>query len=147
MSAAVLLDELEAAGVRLSLAGDDLRFQTRPGVSIAPYRERITANKPDLLAELLKARISAVLDVEPEQFDRAEYERLWARWKAHEAAEQASPPLETGLFTDRPGFVSPRHTELHSDPIRSRERRERASNENARYPNASRTMLGKNEDR
>jgi hypothetical protein len=52
MSARTLLAELEAAGMRLSLAGDDLRFQTRPGVSIAPYRERILANKPALLATL-----------------------------------------------------------------------------------------------
>jgi hypothetical protein len=52
MSAAALLAELDAAGVRLSLAGDDLHFQTRPGVSIAPYREQITANKPALLAAL-----------------------------------------------------------------------------------------------
>jgi hypothetical protein len=86
VSAAALLAELEAAGVRLSLAGDALRFQTRPGVAIAPYRERITANKPALLAELLKARIIAAVDVEPADFDRAEYDRLWTLWKAHDAA-------------------------------------------------------------
>ena len=86
MSAAALLDELEAAGVRLSLAGDELRFQTRPGVRIAPYRERITASKPALLVELLQARIIAAVDVEPADFDRAEYDRLWTLWKAHEAA-------------------------------------------------------------
>lgn len=85
MSAIALLEELEASGVRLSLAGDDLRFQTRPGVSVAPYRLRITAHKPALLAELLKARIIAVVTVSPDQFDRAEYDRLWERWKAHEA--------------------------------------------------------------
>jgi hypothetical protein len=89
MSAAALLAELEAAGVRLSLAGDALRFQTRPGVGIAPYRERIAAHKPALMAELLKARIIAAVDVEPADFDRAEYDRLWTRWKAHEAAGDA----------------------------------------------------------
>jgi hypothetical protein len=86
VSAAALLVELESAGVRLSLAGDDLRFQTRAGVRIAPDRERITAYKPALSAELAKAPIIAVLDVEPADFDRAEFERLWACWKAHEAA-------------------------------------------------------------
>ena len=86
MSAVALLADLDAAGVRLSLAGDALRFQTRPGVSIAPYRERIAAHKPALLAELLKAAIIEAVTAEPADFDRAEYERLWARLKAHEAA-------------------------------------------------------------
>ena len=36
--------------------------------------------------ELLKARIIAVVDVEPAEFDRAEYDRLWTLWYAHEAA-------------------------------------------------------------
>jgi hypothetical protein len=49
-----LLADLERAGVRLSLAGDDLRYQTRPGVSIAPYRDRITDHKPALVALLRK---------------------------------------------------------------------------------------------
>jgi hypothetical protein len=52
VSGPALLVELEAAGVRLSLVGDDLQFQTRPGVSIAPYREHIMAAKPVLVAAL-----------------------------------------------------------------------------------------------
>ncbi len=86
MSTAALLSELKAAGVRLSLAGHDLRFQTRPGVSIGPYRESITAAKAALLVELLQAAIIAAVDVEPADFDRAEFDRLWARWQAVEAA-------------------------------------------------------------
>jgi hypothetical protein len=86
VSTAAFLVELEAAGVRLSLAEGGLRYQTRPGVRIAPYREQITAHKPALLAELLKARIIAAVDVEPADFDRREFERLWALWKVHEAA-------------------------------------------------------------
>jgi hypothetical protein len=86
VSAAALLAELEAAGVRLSLVGDALRFQTRPGVSIAPYREQIATHKPALLVELLQRRIIETVAVEPADFDRAEYDRLWTRWKAHEAA-------------------------------------------------------------
>ena len=65
MSAAALLAELEAAGVRLSLAGDDLRFQTRPGVSIAPYRESIAASKPALLAELRWRNELAAMGLDP----------------------------------------------------------------------------------
>ena len=90
MSAAALLAELEAAGVRLSLAGNDLRFQTRPGVSIAPYRDRISAHKPALLVELLQRRIIEAVKIEPADFDRAEYNRFWARWRAHEAAGETA---------------------------------------------------------
>ena len=39
---------LEAAGVRLTRSGDDLHYETRSGVTLAPYRERILANKPAL---------------------------------------------------------------------------------------------------
>jgi hypothetical protein len=86
VSARALLVELEAAGVRLSLAGDDLRFQTRRGVSITPYRECITAHKPALLVELLQRRIIEAVTVEPATFDRVEFDRLWALWTAHDAA-------------------------------------------------------------
>jgi hypothetical protein len=37
-------------------------------------------------AEELKSQIIAVATVESAAFDRTEYDRLWARWKAHEAA-------------------------------------------------------------
>jgi hypothetical protein len=52
MSTRALLADLEAAGVHLTRVGDDLRYETRPGVPIAPYRERILANKPALLSIL-----------------------------------------------------------------------------------------------
>jgi hypothetical protein len=84
---AALLDELAAAGVRLSLAGDALRYQTRPGVSIAPYREQITAHKPALVALLaLQDEIVAAASAARDAFDRAAYDALWARW--HALAEQ-----------------------------------------------------------
>jgi hypothetical protein len=35
------------------------------------------------MAELLKAWIIAAVDVEPADFDRAEYDRLWTLWKLH----------------------------------------------------------------
>jgi hypothetical protein len=94
MSARVLLDELDAAGVRLFLAADDLRYQTRPGVSIAPYRERITAEKPALMAELLKQRIIDVVTVDPATFDRAGYERLWALWETYGGDGGVSHPID-----------------------------------------------------
>jgi hypothetical protein len=99
VSAAGFLSELEAAGVRLSLADGGICFQTRPGVSIAPFRERIMAQKPALLAELLKARIIAALDVEPADFDRTEYDRLWMLWKAHQVV---------GARVTGPGYAASR---------------------------------------
>jgi hypothetical protein len=39
-----------------------------------------------LEAERLKVRIVEVVTIDPGQFDRAEFDRLWAMWKAHEAA-------------------------------------------------------------
>jgi hypothetical protein len=85
MSGAMLLAELDAAGVRLSLVGADLRVQTRPGVSIAPYREHIRERKPALLRELLQRRITEALNVEPEHFDRPAYDALWVLWHAQDA--------------------------------------------------------------
>lgn len=52
MSAHGLLAELQAAGVRLARDGDDLVAEIHPGASLAPYRERILAQKPALLAAL-----------------------------------------------------------------------------------------------
>jgi hypothetical protein len=52
MSTHALLADLEAAGVHLTKVGDDLLYETRPGVTIAPYRERILVNKPALLSVL-----------------------------------------------------------------------------------------------
>jgi hypothetical protein len=52
VSAAALLAELAAAGITLTRHGDRLHYQTRPGVRIAPYRERIIESKPALLEAL-----------------------------------------------------------------------------------------------
>src|SRR3712207_2900911 len=82
MSAAVLLRDLEAAGVRLSLAGDGLRVQTRAGVHIAPYRQRITAHKPALLKELVQREILEAAAAVGDAFDRDAYDQLWRRWYA-----------------------------------------------------------------
>jgi hypothetical protein len=85
---AALLDELAAVGVRLSLAGDALRYQTRPGVSIAPYREQITTNKSALIALLrLQDEIVAAATPALASFDRAAYDELWRRWQVLQAEE------------------------------------------------------------
>ena len=68
MSAAALLSELDAAGLHLSLAGDGLCVQARPGVSIAPYRERIAAHKPALVVRL-RARQPVTPTVPPAGWD------------------------------------------------------------------------------
>jgi hypothetical protein len=91
VSAAEFLARLEAAGVRLSLAGDDLHFQARPGVSITSYQDRIRANKPALLRELLQREIVATVDTEPTQFNRPVFLALWARWQAQGGEEQSTP--------------------------------------------------------
>ena len=36
--------------------------------------------------ECLKGKIITTVTVDPEHFDRAEFERLWALWTAHDAA-------------------------------------------------------------
>jgi hypothetical protein len=41
-------------------------------------------------AERLKAQIIAAVDVEPAEFDRAEYDRLWTLWYAHKAARASA---------------------------------------------------------
>ena len=62
MNARELLVELDAAGVTLARDGDNLRFETRPGVSINPHRERIITNKPALLAALTSLDTEIVAD-------------------------------------------------------------------------------------
>ena len=90
MSAAALLADLAAASVRLSLAGDNLHYQTELGVSIAPNRDRIAAKKPALVIELLQRAIVAAVDVEPDWFDRAEFDMLWDRWSTNQAEKESS---------------------------------------------------------
>lgn len=85
MSARVLLAELESAGIVLTRADRDIRYMTRPGVSIACYREVILANKRALLYELLKREVMAAATVEPEEFDRPAYLLLTARLYEAEA--------------------------------------------------------------
>ena len=95
MSASALLIELLAAGVALSLKDEGIRVQTRPGVSIARFRERIAAHKPALIEELLQREIEAVVTVEPEAFDRQHYDQLWNHWRAlHPPEVDATPGSE-----------------------------------------------------
>jgi hypothetical protein len=61
MSNVALLAELADAGVTLTRNGDRLHYQTRAGVSIAPYRERIQEAKPALLALLRERETVAAL--------------------------------------------------------------------------------------
>src|SRR5215213_6853317 len=82
VSAAGLLDELDAAGVRLTLAGNELRYQTRSGVSITPHMEHITAHKSALLRELLQRRILESVNIAPQPFDREQYDQLWQQLRA-----------------------------------------------------------------
>ncbi len=87
MNADDLLAELDAPGITVTREGDSLNVRGAPGVSLAPYLDRIRGNKPALLAELLQVRIIAILNVERAHFDRPEYERLVSMWNAHETQE------------------------------------------------------------
>jgi hypothetical protein len=88
MTVGALVDTLAAAGVRLSLAGNDLRYQTQPGVSIAPYREQITEHKLALVTELrLREEIVAAAAAVHARFDRERYDELWRRWSELQAEE------------------------------------------------------------
>ena len=81
MSAAALLRELEAAGVRVTRTGEDLRVKGNPA-SITAFRERLAAHKPGVLMELLQREIVAAATVEPADFDRSAYDGLWTRYHA-----------------------------------------------------------------
>jgi len=91
VSAAALLAELAAAGIHITREGDDLRVRVRRGTSIAAYLERITAQKPALLREVLQRQIIQALDVEPAHFNREEHDRLWTLWRAQDATEDSTP--------------------------------------------------------
>jgi hypothetical protein len=82
VSAAALLRDLAAAGIQVSRAGDQLYIRAAPGIRLTPFVEVLRQAKPELLAELLKADIIAAVTVDPAEFDRAAYERLFAQWSA-----------------------------------------------------------------
>lgn len=85
MTARALLDDLEAAGIRLALAGDDLRAVTAPGADLDPWRASIRENKPDLLAELrLRARIIAAVTCDSALFNRSVFDWLMDQWEEGE---------------------------------------------------------------
>ena len=88
MSVSMLLDELDATGIRLRRDGDALLAHILRGASIDPYRERITMHKPALLAELLlRDQIVTAASAAQDAFDRAMYDALWRRWHALQAQE------------------------------------------------------------
>jgi hypothetical protein len=82
------MTELAAAGIRVHRDGADLLAEVAPGASLDSYRERIAASKKNILRDLLKSEIIAALDVEPADFDRAEYERLLAQFNAVEGSSE-----------------------------------------------------------
>jgi hypothetical protein len=88
----MLLDELVSLGLRLEREGEVIFAEVDAGVDIAPHIDHIKACKPALLAALgLRERIIQAVTVAPEHFNRAEYDRLWVRWHAQEAKEEATP--------------------------------------------------------
>jgi hypothetical protein len=82
MSADVLRADLASVGITLRREGDDLLVKVPVGASLDPYRERLRAHKPALLAELLKGEIIAALHTDSCDFDRDAYLALVERWRA-----------------------------------------------------------------
>jgi hypothetical protein len=102
MSAAALLAELEAAGVRITREGTNLRVCGNLGVDPTPYRERIRTHKPTLLIALREREATerhrtqvvgnqltpeepAAVDLDPTQ--------AWAR-VARGAVSATRPPVD-----------------------------------------------------
>ena len=52
MSAALLLADLEATGIKVTRRGDNLRLRVKRGVNLDPFLDQITAHKPALLTLL-----------------------------------------------------------------------------------------------
>jgi hypothetical protein len=62
---------------------------------------------PPLEGERLQARIIEVVTTDPDRFDRSEFDRLWARWQAHEVASgHAGKPTVAGILAKRKGVSS-----------------------------------------
>jgi hypothetical protein len=81
VSASTLLDELAAAGIRLSREGDDLIADVRPGAELDLYRDHITNHKPALLAELhRREEVVSAASTARDTFDRQHYDQLWVEW-------------------------------------------------------------------
>jgi hypothetical protein len=88
VSAATLLDQLTAAGIRLGRDEDDLIVDVLPDTDLDPYRERIQAAKPALLTLLtLQDDIVRTASAAQHAFDRQHYDQLWQRWHALQAQE------------------------------------------------------------
>lgn len=92
MSAEMLLDELTELGIHLERKDEAIFAKVESGANITLHTERIKANKPELLAALqLREQIIAAVTVEPEFFNREEYDRLWVLWHAENAKEESTP--------------------------------------------------------
>ena len=75
MNASTFLDDLMDAGIRLKRDGDALVADVLPAANLSLHIPRIKADKGALLTALrLRERIVEALDVEPEHFNREEYD-------------------------------------------------------------------------
>jgi hypothetical protein len=92
VSASSLLDELAAAGIRLSRDGNDLAADVLPGAILDPYRDRIREHKPALQTLLaLQDDIIRAASAARDAFDRQHFDALWERWHALQDEEMTNP--------------------------------------------------------
>lgn len=82
MTAAALLAEARAAGIRLTVRGDRLRVESKPGAMSANMRARLAAGKPELVEVLRDAEAAMHTHLlslaEAEGVDAAHVHRLHA---------------------------------------------------------------------
>jgi TubC N-terminal docking domain len=69
VNAATIVADLHRAGIRLSCNGDRLHIEAKPGTITPEIRDRLAANKPELLAwlespEAIRMRLLAIAQVE-----------------------------------------------------------------------------------
>jgi hypothetical protein len=62
--------------------------ESSPGYERNEFDEKSPASDAED-SESLKARIIQAVTVEPDQFDRAEYDRLWTHWKGQDGREES----------------------------------------------------------
>jgi hypothetical protein len=77
MSAAALLEDLDAAGIRLHGADGRLRAEIPVGASLDPFRDRIAVGKPTLLRAVLQREIMNTVTCDPTNFDRERVDQWW----------------------------------------------------------------------
>jgi len=115
VSAAELLAELTARGVRLTACGDRLAYDAPAGVMTAELRDRVKACKPELLA-MLAGNPEPAPDARPETHADREWRRFLAVCRPWPDGRGWYDPRELERFrrlTERPA-ARPEAVQAHA---------------------------------